>query len=187
MKNFKEFVNEDKFIPDGYPTIEQQKFLNSKIGDRWSFNKKTKKIDVLNGGVDISESELNDLHDIEFGDVTGTFTASRNNLKSFKGFPIKCKYLFTSSNKFNTLEGFPALTKYGGRFFFMNGGVREETMDKLLEVFMKNNRNWIDALVICRNEIPIYEWNLLDKPADEELEKYRHEHRGRIETKKFGI
>ena len=67
-------------------TKEQEDFLNKCTNENWELNTESGLVDIL---VDFncSYSSLSDFSGIEFGNISGFFDCSNNNLVSLEGAP----------------------------------------------------------------------------------------------------
>ena len=96
-------------------SITQIKFVNDNVVEgSWKFNDETELVDV-DGNFICTSQDLEDLHGIHFGVVTGTFNCGRNKLTSLAGAPVKVGNNFNCyNNVITSLKGAPRYV--GGDF-----------------------------------------------------------------------
>jgi hypothetical protein len=98
-------------------TKEQKSFLDEVVTGKWSINPNTGLVDV-DGNVFISDMKLTEIP-IKFGEVTGYFNCSINQLASLEGAPQSVGGdFFCQSNQLTSLEGAPK--SVGGDFHCFN-------------------------------------------------------------------
>lgn len=93
------------------------KFLNSHTLGKWEINPNTKLIDIR-GSFSFKDLGTSSMRGLKFGEVTGNFDCSFNNLKTLRGCPIKVGGNFLcSGNPIKNLKGAPL--EIGGHFEFI--------------------------------------------------------------------
>jgi len=116
MKNlstYKVFENEMEPIRKVF-NREQLSWLDKCTTGSWRYNSSTGKVDV-NGDFNCSHQRLTDFKGVEFGEISGEFRCTGNNLKSLEGSPVKVNG--TMSVRDNVIESLVGSPEYVGGDF----------------------------------------------------------------------
>jgi hypothetical protein len=96
-------------------TNEQKVFLDKVVEGRWLINPNTDLVDVVDGGVYMSDMSLTEIP-VKFGEVTSYFNCSYNQLTSLVGAPQSIGGgFYCSYNQLTSLVGAPQ--SIGGGFY----------------------------------------------------------------------
>jgi hypothetical protein len=127
MKNlstYKVFENEMEPIRKAF-NRDQLSWLDKCTTGSWRYNPATGKVDVK-GDFNCSNQRLTDFKGVEFGEISGEFRCTGNNLKSLEGSPVKVNG--TMSVRDNVIESLVGSPEYVGGDFNCSDN-KLETMD----------------------------------------------------------
>ena len=134
--HIKEFsIFEANKTPKGELTKAQRGFLDRWVDGTWRVNPQTGLVDVK-GDVYMMGRRLKSFQGIKFGNVTGIFYCSNNQLTSLEGAPQKVWGFDCSRNQLTSLEGAPR--EVGGYFSCSNNkltswkGLPEISRDRIV-------------------------------------------------------
>jgi hypothetical protein len=112
-------------------TKKESSFLHKVVEGTWSINSNTGLVDV-DGSVDMSYMSLTEMP-VKFGNVSGYFYCTRNQLTNLHGAPKSVGYDFCCSyNKLTNLVGAPEII--GGCFIVYLGNIDKKYYHVIPEI-----------------------------------------------------